>query len=89
MTPQQNLALTIHDHSRHGADTLRDSDLVRLAEVWPGLQRVFEEVQALRGRVDDLQDEVQALRGRVDDLQDEVDALQDENACLRAGLDER
>ena len=75
MTPQQNLALTIHEHSCHPTATPRDSDLVRLVEVWPGLQRVFEELQA--------------LRDRVDALQDEVDDLQDENTGLRAELDER
>lgn len=75
MTPKQNLALAIHDHSRHGADTLRDSDLVRLAEVWPGLQRVFEELQA--------------LRDKVDALQDEVIFLEEQNIGLRAELDER
>jgi ubiquinone biosynthesis protein UbiJ len=61
MTPQQNLALTIHDHSTHGADTLRDSDLIRLAEVWPGLRKVLEEVQYLRLAVERLEGEVARL----------------------------
>jgi hypothetical protein len=64
MTPQQNLALTIHDHSTHGADTLRDSDLIRLAEVWPVLRRVFEELQHLRDEVQKLEDEVEMLQMR-------------------------
>lgn len=75
MTPQQNLALTIHEHSLHARTVPRDSDLVRLAEVWPGLQKVFEELQA--------------LRDRVDALQDEVTYLDEENIQLRAKLDER
>jgi hypothetical protein len=64
MIPQQNLALMIYDSSIHGADTLRDSDLIRLAEVWPGLRRVFEEVQHLRDEVQKLEDEVEMLRMR-------------------------
>jgi polyhydroxyalkanoate synthesis regulator phasin len=73
MTPQQNLALTIHDHSTHGTDTLRDSDLIRLAEVWPGLRRVFEEVQCLRQRVEALEEQVATLEIQNTDLRHLLD----------------
>jgi hypothetical protein len=48
MNAHQNLTLSIHSAARHGADDLRDDDLVRLCETWPELRAVFEEVQYLR-----------------------------------------
>ena len=69
----QDLAISIHAASLYGRDTVRDSDLSRLLDLWPDLRAVFEEVQW--------------LRQRVEDLQDEVDELQDQNAGLRAELD--
>lgn len=70
MFPPQDLALMIHRSSAHGQADVRDSDLARLTETWPDLRAVFEEVQW--------------LRCRAEDLQDEVDDLRDENAELRA-----
>jgi hypothetical protein len=61
MTPLQDLALTIHRNSTHGQADVRDSDLSRLTETWPALRAVFEEVQYLRCRVEDLEDEVEDL----------------------------
>jgi hypothetical protein len=55
MTPAQNLAISIHAASPYGRDNVKDSDLSRLLEHWPDLRAVFEEVQYLRCRVDDLE----------------------------------
>jgi hypothetical protein len=74
MTPQQTLTVAIHHGSAYGRDNLRDTDLTRLADGWPDLRAVFEEVQF--------------LRDRTDALQDEVDDLQTENISLRADTDD-
>jgi hypothetical protein len=66
MTTQESLAVAIHHGSAYGRDNLRDTDLTRLAEHWPGLRAVFEEVQYLRDRVEHLQDEVDRLDCDVD-----------------------
>jgi ubiquinone biosynthesis protein UbiJ len=66
MTPQQTLTVAIHHGSAYGRDNLRDTDLTRLADGWPDLRAVFEEVQFLRDRVEHLQDEVDRLDCDVD-----------------------
>jgi hypothetical protein len=48
MTPQQQFALTITRATRTGRASIRDSDLDRLADAWPDLRDVFEELQYLR-----------------------------------------
>lgn len=48
MIPTQSFALKIHRVSRAGRAVIRDNDLARLAEGWPDLTDVFEEVQYLR-----------------------------------------
>jgi hypothetical protein len=48
MTPQQQFALTITRATRTGRASIRDSDLSRLAQHWPDLRDVFEELQHLR-----------------------------------------
>jgi hypothetical protein len=73
MTPQQTLTVAIYLSGATERDHLRDSTLLRLAEHWPDLRAVFEEVQF--------------LRDRVDALQDEVYDLQTENIALKADLD--
>jgi hypothetical protein len=74
VTPQQSMAIVIHRNSAHGFDNIRDSDLVRLAELHPYLTAVFEEVQWLRAEVDKLSDEVWIQTETVRRLQDETDA---------------
>jgi hypothetical protein len=72
MTPTQSLALTVHRNSAHGRTPTRDSDLTRLLEHWPDLQDVFEGLQFLRCRVEDLEDEVEVQTRTVSDLMDEL-----------------
>jgi hypothetical protein len=72
MLPPQDLALTIHRNSAHGQADVRDSDLSRLTENWPDLRAVFEEVQYLRCRVEDLEDEVEIQTRTVSELMDEL-----------------
>lgn len=72
MTPTQSLALTIHRTSAHGRFPVRDSDLSRLAELWPDMRDVLEEVQYLRQRVEDLEDEVEVQTRTVSELMDEL-----------------
>lgn len=48
MTPQQQFALTITRATRMGRANIRDNDLDRLADAWPDLRDVFEELQHLR-----------------------------------------
>ena len=51
MTPTQDFAVKIHRVSRAGRARVHDNDLIRLAEGWPDLADVFEEVQYLRNEL--------------------------------------
>jgi hypothetical protein len=74
MTPKMNLARVLHTHSCYARTNARDSDLCSLSELWPDLLSVFEEVQALRDRVTDLEDEVERQTETVARLSDELAA---------------
>ena len=67
-----DVARTIHTLSARGRASLRDDDLLWLAERHPDLSAVFEEVQFLRS-------ENEKLAERVDDLEDDVERLRWEN----------
>ena len=69
MNTDRNLAISIHAASLHGRDTVRDSDLSRLLDLWPDLRAVFEEVQWLRGEVEGLEDNVAGLEDKVESLE--------------------
>jgi hypothetical protein len=51
MTPTQSFATKIHRVSRAGRARVMDNDLARLADGWPDLTDVFEEVQYLRNEL--------------------------------------
>ena len=57
MTPQLE-SLNIYRLTRDTSEPPRDPDLVRLAEHFPQMMDVLEEVQALRRRVEELEDEL-------------------------------
>lgn len=54
----QPISLSVYRMNRGGAETPRDADLVNLAEHFPQMMAVLEEVQALRWRVDELEDQI-------------------------------
>lgn len=51
-----------HRSYNHGSDNVMDSDLVQLAEAYPDLRPVFEEVQFLRRENAALEEDIQATR---------------------------
>lgn len=57
------LAATMMTHRAYsrGADSLHDADLTQMADTWPDLRPVFEELQFLRREKDRLEDAL-ALR---------------------------
>jgi len=52
------MSLNIYRMSREAAALPRDADLVNLAEHFPQIVDVLEEVQALRWRVNELEDQI-------------------------------
>lgn len=54
----QPISLSIYRMSREAAETPLDADLVNLAEHFPQMMDVLEEVQALRWRVNELEDQI-------------------------------
>lgn len=90
---RKEILWSLHRMEKHGAEDLRSDDLIRLADAYPILRPLLEEIEFLRARVDELEDTVETHRRALEELEvlntkaeDAVTGNERAAGKIRAGL---
>lgn len=69
---RKDILWSLHSFEKRGSEHLMSDDLVRIAEVYPAIQPLLEEIEFLRSLVDSLQETVEELGRKLELLQNDV-----------------